>query len=265
MRNILLDNLPCIALVLKKRTREIVACNEIAKKHGAAVGKICHDVLAVPGTPCPFCLAPEVWETGESKQIEVEYMGRFWQGIWVPFSDDLYVHYIFEITDRKRAEVEKKKLQAQLLQAMKMEAVGRLAGGVAHDFNNLLTVITGYSELLLQKVEKESSIHREVEEIKRAGERAALLTQQLLAFSRKQIIEPKVVHLDHLVAEMHKMLGRLIGENIDVAGHYRQIPGIGEGRPGAVPADPDEPGGERPGCDAGRREDRDRNRERGPG
>ena len=216
LRNVLLDNLPCIALVLKKGTREIVACNEIAKKYGAAVGKICHDALAVPGTPCPFCHAPEVWETGASRQVEVEYMGKFWQGIWVPFSDDLYVHYIFEITDRKRAEVEKKKLQAQLLQAMKMEAVGRLAGGVAHDFNNLLTVITGYSELLLQKIEKESSMHREVEEIKRAGERAALLTQQLLAFSRKQIIEPKVVHLDDLVAEMHKMLTRLIGEDISL-------------------------------------------------
>jgi CheY-like chemotaxis protein len=97
---------------------------------------------------------------------------------------------------------------------MKMEAVGRLAGGVAHDFNNLLTVIMGYSELLLQKIGEESPMHGQVEEIKRAGERAASLTQQLLAFSRKQIIEPKVVHLDHLVAEMHKMLTRLIGEDI---------------------------------------------------
>jgi two-component system, cell cycle sensor histidine kinase and response regulator CckA len=105
-------------------------------------------------------------------------------------------------------------LQAQLQQAMKMEAVGRLAGGVAHDFNNLLTVITGYSELLLQKIGKESPMHGEVEEIKRAGERAASLTQQLLAFSRKQIIEPKVIYLDHLVAEMNKMLTRLIGEDI---------------------------------------------------
>ncbi|HSQ15314.1 MAG TPA: ATP-binding protein, partial [Candidatus Binatia bacterium] len=121
-----------------------------------------------------------------------------------------------DITDRKRAEEEKVKLEGQLQQAMKMESVGRLAGGVAHDFNNLLTVITGYSELLLQKVGKESRMYREVEEIRRAGERAASLTQQLLAFSRKQLIEPKVVRLDHLAAEMYKLLGRLIGENIEL-------------------------------------------------
>ena len=120
----------------------------------------------------------------------------------------------YDITDRKFAEAEKERLQAQLQQAMKMEAVGRLAGGVAHDFNNLLTVITGYSELLLQKIGEESPMHREVEEIRRAGERAASLTQQLLAFSRKQIIEPKVLHLGGLVAEMHTMLTRLIGEDI---------------------------------------------------
>ena len=120
----------------------------------------------------------------------------------------------YDITDFKRAEAEKEKLQAQLQQAMKMEAVGRLAGGVAHDFNNLLTVIIGYSELLQQKVGKESPMHREVEEIRRAGERASSLTQQLLAFSRKQIIEPKVVRLDLLVADMQAMLTRLIGEDI---------------------------------------------------
>jgi CheY-like chemotaxis protein len=79
-----------------------------------------------------------------------------------------------------------------------------------------LTVITGYSELLLQKIGKESPMHKEVEEIRRAGDRAASLTQQLLAFSRKQIIEPKVLHLDSLVVEMHKMLARLIGENISI-------------------------------------------------
>jgi len=136
-----------------------------------------------------------------------------------------------DITDRKLAEAEKEKLQGQLLQAMKMEAVGRLAGGVAHDFNNLLMVITGYSELLLQKIGKESPMHREVEEIKRAGERAASLTQQLLAFSRKQIIEPKVVRLDLLVADMQEMLTRLIGEDI-------ALQAITGKSPGSVKVDP---------------------------
>jgi PAS domain S-box-containing protein len=119
-----------------------------------------------------------------------------------------------DITERKRAEAEEGKLQAQLQQAMKMEAVGRLAGGVAHDFNNLLTVITGYSELLLQQIGKESPMHGEVEQIRRAGERAATLTRQLLAFSRKQIIEPKILDLNLLMADLGKMLVRLIGENI---------------------------------------------------
>lgn len=119
-----------------------------------------------------------------------------------------------DITGRKRDEEEKVKLQGQLQQAMKMEAIGRLAGGVAHDFNNILTVITGYSELLLQKVGKESPLYGGLQEIRRAGDRAASMTQQLLAFSRKQIIEPKVMRLDRLVAEVLKMLARLIGEDI---------------------------------------------------
>jgi PAS domain S-box-containing protein len=216
LRNILLDNLPCIALVLKKRTREIVACNEIAKNYGAAVGKICYDVLAVPGTPCPFCLAPEVWETSETKQIEVEYMGKFWHGIWVPFSDDLYVHYIFEITDRRRSEVEKEKLQAQLLQATKMEAVGRLAGGVAHDFNNLLTVIIGNVSMAQAKLSTDDPVKGVLMEVNKAAERAAALTQQLLAFSRKQIIEPKILNLNDLIADLNAMLVRLIREDIKI-------------------------------------------------
>jgi two-component system cell cycle sensor histidine kinase/response regulator CckA len=126
---------------------------------------------------------------------------------------------------------EGRRMESQLQQAMKMEAVGRLAGGVAHDFNNILTVITGYSELLLQKVGKGSPMHRELEEIKRAGDRAAALTRQLLAFSRKQIIEPKVVRLDRLMAEVLAMLSRLIGENIAI----QTITGIS---PGSVKIDP---------------------------
>jgi two-component system cell cycle sensor histidine kinase/response regulator CckA len=111
---------------------------------------------------------------------------------------------------------EQKKLEAQLQQAQKMEAIGTLAGGVAHDFNNILTTIIGNAQLMLMTVDKNESLHTEIEEIKTAGERAAALTSQLLAFSRKQIIQPKILDLNRLLAGIEKMLARLIGENIEI-------------------------------------------------
>ncbi len=111
---------------------------------------------------------------------------------------------------------QEKKLEAQLLQAQKMEAIGTLAGGVAHDFNNILTTIIGNAELMLMATDKDTPLHEGIEEIKTAGERAAALTSQLLAFSRKQITQPKVVDLKRLLADIEKMLTRLIGENIEI-------------------------------------------------
>ncbi|MBF8259480.1 MAG: hypothetical protein HW377_1854 [Actinobacteria bacterium] len=110
---------------------------------------------------------------------------------------------------------ERKILEEQLLQSQKIESVGRLAGGIAHDFNNLLTVITGYSELLLKQLGEKSPLGKEVEEIRRAGERAASLTHQLLAFSRRQVLQPKVLDLNEVVSHMEKMLRRLIGEDVE--------------------------------------------------
>ena len=104
--------------------------------------------------------------------------------------------------------------QEQFRQSQKMEAIGRLAGGVAHDFNNLLTAINGYSELLLSRVEEGSPVRPQLEEIHKAGQRAASLTKQLLAYSRKQVLEPKIISLNHIVADMGKMIQRIIGEDI---------------------------------------------------
>ena len=196
------------------------------------VGNHCYSLWHNRTSACEVCPVLETFRTGEpALEIVTTPDGRTWELRSVPVME---AGSVVEVVEIGRNVTEQRKLQAQLQQAMKMEAVGRLAGGVAHDFNNLLTVITGYSELLLQKIGKESPMRREVEEIQRAGERAASLTQQLLAFSRKQIIEPKVLQLDSLVAEMHKMLTRLIGEDISLRAITGRSPGSVKVDPGQI-------------------------------
>jgi signal transduction histidine kinase/CheY-like chemotaxis protein len=115
-----------------------------------------------------------------------------------------------------RTELERKKTMDQLRQAQKMEAIGQLAGGIAHDFNNLLTVINGYSTLLIRSLKQDEALKKEAEQILHAGERAADLTRQLLAFSRRQIIEPRTMSINMQVKNLESMLCRLIGEHIEL-------------------------------------------------
>ncbi|MBF0407592.1 MAG: response regulator [Candidatus Riflebacteria bacterium] len=124
-----------------------------------------------------------------------------------------------DITDRKKAEEEKEKLNEKLLQSQKMESVGRLAGGVAHDFNNMLSVIIGYTELIIEKSGPDNTMNHDLEEILKAARRSADITSQLLAFSRQQTISPKPIDLNEAVNGMLNMLQRLIGENIKLVWH----------------------------------------------
>jgi len=215
-----------------------------------------HGQAPPEGTRCCFCQADEAFaECRHVQDDAVQAFGRTWDTHWVPLDDQTYLHYAIDITDRKAMELEladhqevlermvrertaeldktnrllgleieqhgqtgreKSDLQDQLLQAQKMEAIGRLAGGVAHDFNNLMTVVTGYAERLLRRMPEADSTRRELEHIRTAGEQAVRLTRQLLAFGRRQVLQPQVLDLNAIIRASTDMLARLVGENIDV-------------------------------------------------
>ncbi len=162
------------------------------------------------------------WKRKDEKVIQVRLSGR---GIFNENGEVESFEMIAEDVTERRA------LEEQLRQSQKMEAVGRLAGGVAHDFNNLLTVIKGYSELMLDQVKEGDPLRDEVEEVKKAADRAATLTRQLLAFSRKQVLAPKVLDLNQVVTTMERLLHRLLGEDVHL--HTQLAPDLGR-----VKADP---------------------------
>lgn len=158
--------------------------------------------------------------SGEKVPDSVEYKTKTKDGreVWKLVN----AKFIYEDGKPVRSQVvahditERKKLEEQLLQSQKMEAIGRLAGGIAHDFNNLLTIIKGYSELSLMELKEGDPLKGRIEEIQKAGERASALTHQLLAFSRRQVMEMKVTDLNFLLGDLNKMLRRVIGEDIEL-------------------------------------------------
>jgi two-component system cell cycle sensor histidine kinase/response regulator CckA len=162
-------------------------------------------------------------QTKGGKQADVEFVSN------VYFSGEKNVIQcnIRDITERRQLEL-------QFRQAQKMEGIGQLAGGVAHDFNNLLTIISGYGEMAAESLGPDSPEHDYVKEIQKAAARAAGLTRQLLAFGRRQVLNPQVLDLDHVVANIHKMLRRLIGEDIDLVTVHGEALGRVKADPGQV-------------------------------
>jgi len=162
-----------------------------------------------------------------SQTSAITTLVRHRQGSWIPVESassairgdggeiEMILASLRDVSERKLAEAARELLEEELRQAQKMEAVGLLAGGIAHDFNNLLTVIRGYTDILLSRLGREAKGSGEIAEIGRAAERAAQLTGQLLAYSRKQVLEPRVLDLNRVVTKIQAMLGRLIGEHIE--------------------------------------------------
>jgi PAS domain S-box-containing protein len=168
-------------------------------------------------------LAPFVYETeflnrsGERIPVEVSSAPIIKEG-----RAEAILIVARDIRERKRAEAERESLMQQLAQAQKMEAVGRLAGGVAHDFNNMLTAIIGFSDIATSRLGKDHPVQRDLAEILSAGRRSAEIVRQLLAFARKQKVEPRMIDLNETVEGLLKMLRRLLGENIDLAWRPQQ-------------------------------------------
>lgn len=159
------------------------------------------------------------WRRKDGSSIIVRLSGR---AATAPDEADQALEIIAEDVTERRA------LEEQFRQAQKMEAVGRLAGGVAHDFNNLLMVVSGYTEVLLESLQEDSPLLSKVQAIQQAADRATTLTRQLLAFSRKQLLELKVVDVNAIVTDMERLLGPLIGENIALT--TRLTPNVGQTR-----------------------------------
>jgi len=177
--------------------------------------------------------ARRVRTTGEPLRDEYRYITRDGRTIWV--QDETYVvhdengdgfvqGFLLDITERKQAEAERDRLRDELHHAQKLEALGRLAAGIAHDFNNMLTAIRGYADLLVARLEPGDAAHRDALQIKRAAEQAAALPSQLLAFGRKQSLQPKLVDLNEVVRATDQLLRHLVSETIDVdvEAHARQ-------------------------------------------
>lgn len=184
-----------------------------------ALGKNCRYLQGQQTDPASVAQLREAIREGRSCTVEMLNYRKdgkpFWNSLTVsPVLNDNgeLTHFVGVQTD----VTERRQLEEQFRQAQKMEAVGRLAGGVAHDFNNLLTAIKGFSELTLMQLGQNDPLRGNIEEIRKAGNRAAKLTRQLLAFSRRQVLQPRLLDLNQIITDISAMLARLIGENIEI-------------------------------------------------
>ncbi|MQA31330.1 MAG: response regulator, partial [Luteitalea sp.] len=147
------------------------------------------------------------WRTRDGRPLTVRLMGRVLADD--PMPDELFEVFVDDVTDARRVETE-------MRQAQKIEGIGRLASGIAHDFNNLLTAILGYTELMLQQIDVAKPIYADLREVQKAGQSAAALTQQLLAFSRKQKLQIAVLDMNDVVSTTERLLDRVLGDNVTI-------------------------------------------------
>lgn len=182
------------------------------------LGKTCEEAFPVLRADLPDTYRRIAAHGGTYQEVHVDYEGGAIRGAFdihaVQTGPNRMAVFFSDVSESQKAEHERKRLEAQFQQAQKMESLGQLAGGVAHDFNNLLSVILTYTGFVLDELPEGGSLHSDLTEVRAAAERAVGLTRQLLAFSRRQVIEPRDIDVNQAARALAKMLGRLIGENI---------------------------------------------------
>ena len=235
-RDVILGSVSECVLHVDRDSRIVWANGAAERRFGKPVseviGRRCHEVRYGSNEKCPGCPTTQAMATGRIQEAEVTSKdGRNWHARAYPIRNDLQevvgaVEVMEDVTDYRKAEEERKELERQFLHAQKMEAVGRLAGGVAHDFNNLLTVINGHAAMLLVDLEPSDDRRADVEAIADAGQSAAGLTAQLLAISRKRTVSPRNINLNRSITDAGKMLHRVLGEDIELT--FEQGEGVGD-------------------------------------
>ncbi|MBN1933754.1 MAG: PAS domain-containing protein [Anaerolineae bacterium] len=222
------------------------------QEHMPLIGKKCFAVYQRRDSPCPWCPSLATLGSGQAQTEIVPYPDVDAPSGWIELSAfplkgadgqvSGVIEYVKDITQRIKAEEERAKLQERLMQAQKMEAIGRLAGGIAHDFNNMLTAIQGYTDILLQAFAEEraddypssADVRADLGEVMAAANRAQSLTAQLLAFSRKQILRPQVIGVAEVLSSVESMLRRLIGEDIELSRHVMSDQDYIQADPGQI-------------------------------
>jgi PAS domain S-box-containing protein len=211
LSNLFMESMPGF-VVLLDFNQTIVASNSIARELGGLPGKKCYEMFGLEEV-CPWCLASELRETGEPQEVVVEVTGRMYDAHWILIENDLYIHYAFDISEKIKTEEEKLILEKQVLDAQKVESLGVLAGGIAHDFNNLLMGVMGNVGMAQMNLPHDSSAVKYLRGIETAAQKAADLTNQMLAYSGKGRFIVKPVDLSGVVSEMVSLLNSAISSD----------------------------------------------------
>lgn len=216
--NTLLDTLPDRIILHDTELRVIwanqAATAELGRNASELIGQHCFTLWHDRSVPCDHCPVDRAIKTGNASIENITTAdGRTWELRSIPVKEKGRIVSLIEVS---RDITEQRLLEEKLRQSQKMDAVGRLAGGVAHDFNNMLNAILGYCELALQRCVNDEKTSIYLKEVLKAGARSSDLTRQLLAFSRKQVVEPRVMDLNQVISEQLKFFSKLIGEDIDL-------------------------------------------------